>query len=176
PGRISLLDVVHEVEAERARGAGVERGDDAGLAVGGDVGNRVEARVFGHARGELAALVHAAVLGGDGRLPDPLLQARHGFVVALFDLREDGGEVVGATRRGKGAAGPGDGGGGGGGALEEGAAVHAHERPPGCWVGAGARFNLASGPLLAEVANGRQHMGVSCGSTWGNLWHRSRRL
>src|SRR5881398_50903 len=48
------------------------------------------ARVFEHAHGELAALVHAAVLGGDGRLSDPLLQARHGFVVVLFDLRELG--------------------------------------------------------------------------------------
>src|SRR5438309_226944 len=76
------------------------------------------------------------------KLSGGFLPARHGFVVALFDLREDRGEVVGAPRRG-GGAGPGEGGGGGGGALEEGAAVHAHERPPGLGVRAGARFNLA---------------------------------
>src|SRR5207237_4445733 len=82
----------------------------------------VEAGVLEQAHGKLAALVHAAVLGGNGRLPDPLLQARHGFVVVLVDFREDRDEVVGATRRG-GSAGPGEGGGGGGGALEEGAAI-----------------------------------------------------
>src|SRR5205807_1468080 len=114
-GRVDLLDVVHEVQAERARGAGVERREDAGLAVGRDFRHLVEARVFEHAHGELAALVHAAVLGGDGRLSDPLLQACHGFVVALFDLREDRGEVVGARRRRH--AGPGEGGGGARGAL-----------------------------------------------------------
>src|SRR2546430_521527 len=159
-GGIDLLDVVHEVQAERARRAGVERGEDAGLAVGRDLRHLVEARVLEHAHGELAALVHAAVLGGDGGLPDPLLQARHGFVVMLVDLREDRGEVVGAPRRG-GRAGPREGGGGGGGALEEGAAVHAHEGPPGCWGrgrGARARFNLAWRPLLAEVPRGPQHM------------------
>src|SRR5439155_855641 len=112
-GGIGLLHVVHEVEPEGARGAGVERGDDAGLAVGRDLGHLVEAGVLEQAHGKVAALVHAAVLGGDGRLPDPLLQARHGFVVALFDLRQDRGAVVGATRRG-GSGGAAWGGGAGG--------------------------------------------------------------
>ena len=35
----------------------------------------------------LAAFRHAAVLGGDRRLADPLLQSRDRFVVTLLDLR-----------------------------------------------------------------------------------------
>src|ERR1700720_3965553 len=44
-GRVDLLDVVHEIESERFGGSGVERGENAGLAVGGDLGDLREAGV-----------------------------------------------------------------------------------------------------------------------------------
>ena len=44
-GGIELLDVVHEIEADGARRAGVERGEDAGLAVGGNLFDLLEAGV-----------------------------------------------------------------------------------------------------------------------------------
>src|SRR5438309_11455693 len=53
-GGIDLLDVVHEIEAERFGSAGVERGEDAGLAVGGDLGDLAEAGVAEHLHGQLA--------------------------------------------------------------------------------------------------------------------------
>src|SRR6266540_2713836 len=125
--RIRLLDVVHEIEAEGARRAGVERGEDAGLTVRRDLRDLAESRLPQQAHGEVAALGHAPVLGGDRRLPDPLLQALHRLVVAFLDLGEDRGEVGLMRPRG---AGQRERGGGGGGALQEGSAIQAHERPP----------------------------------------------
>src|SRR5579863_5093098 len=98
-GRVHLLDVVHEIEAERARCAGVEGGEDAGLAVGRYLGDLAKARIAQHAHGELAAFAHAAILGGDGGLVDPFLQALHGFAVAFFDFRADGVDIVGVAAR-----------------------------------------------------------------------------
>ena len=75
-GGIDLLHVVHEVEADRARRARVERREDARMAVGrhalGASGSRRPRAQLHH---QVAALVHAAVLGRDGGLPDPVLQA-----------------------------------------------------------------------------------------------------
>ena len=90
-----MLDVVHEIEAERFGRAGVESGEDAGLAVGGDLGDLAEAGFAEHLHGELAAFAHAAIFGGDGGLVNPGLQALEGFVVALVDFRDDGVEVRG---------------------------------------------------------------------------------
>ncbi len=50
-GRVDLLDVVHEIEAERFGSAGVERGEDAGLAVGGDFADLAEAGLAQHLHG-----------------------------------------------------------------------------------------------------------------------------
>src|ERR1700675_3327139 len=47
-GRVDLLDVVHEIEAERFGSAGVERCEDAGLAVSGDLGDLAEAGFAAH--------------------------------------------------------------------------------------------------------------------------------
>src|SRR5258708_12460145 len=88
-GGIDLLDVVHEVEAKRFRSAGVERGEDAGLAVGGNLGDLREAGFAKHLHGELAAFVHAAIFGGDGGLANPGLQPLEGFVVSLVDFGDD---------------------------------------------------------------------------------------
>ncbi len=91
--RIDLFHVVHEINADGARGSGVEGGEDAGLAVGGNLGDGVESGVAQHAHGEVAAFLHAALLGGNRRLTNPLLQALHRFVVALFDFFLDGCKV-----------------------------------------------------------------------------------
>ncbi len=74
-GGIDLFYVVHEVEAERFGSAGIEGGEDAGLAVGGNLGDLREASFAEHLHGELAAFVHAAIFGGDGGLVNPGLQA-----------------------------------------------------------------------------------------------------
>ena len=47
-GGIGLLDVVHEIKAHRAGRAGIQSGEDAGLAVGGDLGDLAEARLAQH--------------------------------------------------------------------------------------------------------------------------------
>ena len=123
---IDLLHVIHEIDTDGARSAGVERGEDTGLAVGGNFRDAVEAGVAQHAHGEVAAFVHAAVLGGNRRLANPLLQALHGFVVALFDFLLHGGEIgnVGGRERG---SGEGERGGAGGGGLKKGSSVHGRE-------------------------------------------------
>src|SRR5437773_1316926 len=46
--RIRLLHVVHEIEAQGARRAGIERREDAGLAVGGDLRHLIESRLPQH--------------------------------------------------------------------------------------------------------------------------------
>ena len=92
-GRVDLLDVVHEIEAERFGGAGVERGENAGLAVGGHLGDLREAGVAEHLHGQLAAFIHAAIFGGDGGLVNPGLQALERFVMTLGDFGEDGIEI-----------------------------------------------------------------------------------
>ena len=98
-GRVRLLHVVHEVEAQRARRAGVERREDAGLAVGRYFGDLPESGVAQQPHRELAPLVHAAVLGRDRRLADPFLQALHRLVVTLFDLGEHGREIIAVSDR-----------------------------------------------------------------------------
>ncbi len=104
-GGVDLLDVVHEVEAERVLRAGVERREHAGVAFGRDDLGVLEAGVEGELLHHLGALGHADVLGGDRGLLDPGLQARDGFVVATLDLVVDGAELalgVGSRRLGGG--------------------------------------------------------------------------
>src|SRR5712692_8181646 len=96
-GGIDLLYVIHEIEADGFGSAGVEGGEDAGLAVGGNLGDLREAGFAKHLHGELAAFVHTAIFGGDGGLANPGLQALEGFVVTLVDFGEDGVEVGGCV-------------------------------------------------------------------------------
>src|SRR6266851_627582 len=96
-GGINLLYVIHEIEADGFGSAGVEGGEDAGLAVGGNLGDLREAGFAKHLHGELAAFVHTAIFGGDGGLANPGLQALEGFVVTLVDFGEDGVEVGGCV-------------------------------------------------------------------------------
>ena len=129
-GRISLLHVVHVVKAQRFRGARIQSGEDSRLAVGGDLCRLLEACFAQHTHHHVAALVHAAIFGSDGWLPDPILQALDGFVVAFFDFRPDGVEIAGgccAVRPGR----PGESGRAGrnrGGALQESAAVGGRQK------------------------------------------------
>ena len=53
----------------------------------------VEAGVAEHAHHQVAAFVHAAVLGGDGGLADPVLQALDVLVVAFCDFGLEGLQV-----------------------------------------------------------------------------------
>ena len=174
PGRrgpfrgIGLLDVVHEVEAERARRARVEGREDARLPVGRDLRDLPEARVLEHPHGEIAPLGHAAVFGGDGRLPDPFLQSLHGFVMTVFDLCEDRLEVIWiggclARQRERG-------GGRGGGGLEKGTAVDGHgtvSRVTGSrhlnLAGRWSVGNVDGPPFLRGRETGRSIWGASCG-------------
>ena len=82
-GGIELLDVVHEVEADGLRRAGVERGEHARLAVGRErsstcwkPASRASCAMCSAPAGEFE------VLGGDRGQRDPVLQALDGFVVA----------------------------------------------------------------------------------------------
>ena len=109
-GGIDLLDVVHEVEADGPRRAGVQRREDAGLAVGGDAGDLLEAGLPREAHHERAPLLHPPVLGGDRRLLDPFLEARDALRMTLDDLGLDRVEaVVGAQDLGEGEGGRGRG-------------------------------------------------------------------
>src|ERR1700675_447029 len=60
-GGIDLLDVIHEIEPDGLGSTGVERGEDAGLAVGGNLGDLRESGVAQHLHGELTAFVHATI-------------------------------------------------------------------------------------------------------------------
>jgi hypothetical protein len=79
------------------RCAGVERREDAGLAVGRPLLDVLKTRVAQHAHRQVAAFRHAAILCGDRRLTDPRLQALHGFVVTLLDLLVDRGPIRAAA-------------------------------------------------------------------------------
>ena len=121
-----LLDVVHEVESQGARRAGVQRGEDAGLPVGRHFLGAAEARVLEQSDHQFAALIHPAVLRGDGGLADPFLEPLDCLVVAFLDLREHGFDVrrcrsgsLGRARRPRESRRAGDG------ALKKSPSVHA---------------------------------------------------
>src|SRR6266700_6721672 len=73
-GRINLLDVVHEVEAERPRGARIERGENSRLAIGRDFGDFAETGFAEETHSEVTAFADAPVLRRNGWLVNPLLQ------------------------------------------------------------------------------------------------------
>ena len=88
-GRVHLLDVVHEVEAT-VRGAPASSvAKTPGWPSVGTRTARSKPASRQHPDQEVAALRHPAVLGRDGRLPDPLLQPRDRLVVPLRNLGED---------------------------------------------------------------------------------------
>ena len=63
------------------------------MAVGRHPGYVVESGVAQHAHGQIATFVHAAILGGNRRLANPLLDALHSLIVAFLDLFPDGLQV-----------------------------------------------------------------------------------
>ena len=87
--RIGLLHVVHEVNRDGRRGPRVERREDTGVTVGFDTRGFLEARVAREPHHQIAALVHATIFRGEGRVLHPVLKAFDAFVVALLDLRLD---------------------------------------------------------------------------------------
>jgi hypothetical protein len=62
---IELLDVIHEIDAERTLGAGVQSSEDAGMTIGWHDLDMLEPGVCGQTRHKLCALGHIAVFGCD---------------------------------------------------------------------------------------------------------------
>ncbi len=93
--RVGLLDVVHEIQSDGRGRAGVERGENSRLAVGGNFADLLEAGVAKESHGHFAAFVHAAIFGGDAGLADPFLKSVDRFLVTLFDFFANGVEIVG---------------------------------------------------------------------------------
>ena len=86
---IYLLHVVHEVQPVGPRSARIERGENAGLPIGWNFRNFVESRFTQIAHREIATLCHSAILGGDRRLPNPLLKPLHRCVTTLVGFGRD---------------------------------------------------------------------------------------
>jgi hypothetical protein len=86
-GRIHLLHVIHKVKTERSSCAGIQHREYSRLAIGRNFGNLRESGGAQHFHGQLTTFIHATVLGGDRRLPDPRLQTPHGLVMMLVDFR-----------------------------------------------------------------------------------------
>ena len=95
---VDLFYVVHEIDAERLRGPGIERRKDARLPVGGNLADGLEAGITEHLHGEFAAFVDLAVLSGDRGLANPGLQAFHSLVVTFSDLFENRVQVGWSSR------------------------------------------------------------------------------
>src|SRR5437899_69270 len=91
--RVSLLHVIHEVEAQSARSTRVERCEDARLAIGRNLGDLAKASIAQHAHGEITAFANAAVLSGDGGLSSPVLEPLHSCIVIFCDLCPNGSEI-----------------------------------------------------------------------------------
>ena len=113
-GGDGLLHVVHEIEGDRYFGAGVERREHCGVALGRDALRVLEAGVEREFPHQLGAFLHADVLGRDRGLVDPFLEARNGFVVAALDFVIDVAELALGGGAGRPRGGPERGAGGGG--------------------------------------------------------------
>ncbi len=86
-GRANLFDVVHEVDADGARGSRIKSGKDSGMTVCWNFSYLIEASIAQKIYLQIATLGHAAVFGSDRRLFDPILDSLYGFVVLLFNFR-----------------------------------------------------------------------------------------
>ena len=87
--RIELLHVVHEIEPDRFRRAGIERREHARLAVGVDYRRLLKSRIARELRHVLRAFGISAILGSDRNLRNPILQPLHCFIVTLRDFGFD---------------------------------------------------------------------------------------
>src|SRR5262249_28083971 len=87
--RIGLLHVIHEVQSQSFWCACIQRGKNAGLAVGRHFLDALKSRVAQQLHHQRAAFVHSAIFRGDGGLLDPVLQAFHRLFVVFFNFRAD---------------------------------------------------------------------------------------
>ena len=71
-----------------------KRREHARLAVGRHHRRALETRILQEVDHHLAALLHIAVLRGDGGQGDPVLQALDGLRALRFDRRADGGQIA----------------------------------------------------------------------------------
>ncbi|EMD82518.1 hypothetical protein C725_2239 [Pacificimonas flava] len=74
---IELLHIVHEIDAERARGADIVGGEDAGMSIRQDDFHLLKTRIARQRGHIFGALLHVEVLGGDRGIADPVLNARN---------------------------------------------------------------------------------------------------
>ena len=94
-GRIGLLHVVHEVDAERSRRARVQRREDAGLPVGGDLGDlrrNPASRSIRIIRSQPSFMPRFSAAIEGCRIH--VLQAVHRLVMVLLDLGLNGFHVA----------------------------------------------------------------------------------
>ncbi len=94
-GGIGLLDVIHEVQRERLGRPGVEGREHRGMAIRVDALRHLEPRLARQLHHQRAALVHAAVLGSDRGMPDPVLKTADALVAPPLDLVTDAREIAG---------------------------------------------------------------------------------
>ena len=57
-----MLHVVHEIQSQRLRSAGIQRREDTGLTFGRHLPDLIEARLAQHSHRQFAAFIHAAIL------------------------------------------------------------------------------------------------------------------
>src|SRR5262249_7957361 len=98
---VYLFDVVHQIKADCSWRSGVQGGENAGLAVGWNLGRALKTRVAHQFDGKIAAFGDTAVLGGNRGLPDPLLETLDGLVVTFSDLVMDHVQLAGFRRASK---------------------------------------------------------------------------
>jgi hypothetical protein len=82
-----LLHVIHEIHAQRAGRARVERREDARLAVGGYLADLLEPGLTQQLHREVAPFSDPIVFRGNRRLVDPSLQPGDRLLVTPLDLR-----------------------------------------------------------------------------------------
>jgi hypothetical protein len=83
------LNVIHEVESDRSRSSGVERGIDSRVTIGCYPSDVLKPGVLQKFDLHFAALLHAAVFSSDRRLMDPILEPSNGLIVLLVDLSKE---------------------------------------------------------------------------------------
>src|SRR5204863_5107276 len=95
--RVDLFDIIHKIEPARSRRANIERRENPRLSVRLHACGVIKTGFAQKPDGQGASFGNAAILGGDGRLSDPVLQPSDRFVVSFFDLGLEGVPIPGGT-------------------------------------------------------------------------------
>src|SRR5262245_44584290 len=73
--------------AQRTQSTRVQYGEYTRLSIGRYFRYLGEPALAQHLHRQLTAFCHAAILGSNRRLPDPMLQSLDGLIMLFFDLR-----------------------------------------------------------------------------------------